>query len=79
MGSGSQCLACLSRGKSAYIESFTDELVELKMLEMGVVPGEVAVIERIAPSGDPIAIRVSDSLIGVRKDEASKIKVKKID
>ena len=77
MGAGNQCLACVSVGQSAYIESFTDEFVELKMLEMGVVPGELAVVERIAPSGDPIAIRVSDSLIGVLKEEASKIQVKK--
>ncbi|MFN9595995.1 MAG: ferrous iron transport protein A [Bacteroidota bacterium] len=77
MGADSQSLASVSVGQSAVIESFTDEFVELKMLEMGVVPGELAVVERIAPSGDPIAIRISDSLIGVRKEEASKIQVTK--
>lgn len=79
MGPDNQSLAAVSVGQSVYIESFTDEFVELKMLEMGVVPGELAVVERAAPSGDPIAIRVSDSLIGVRKEEASKIQVKSAD
>jgi Fe2+ transport system protein FeoA len=36
------------------------------------------VVERLAPSGDPIAIRISDSLIGIRKAEADHIIVKKI-
>lgn len=70
-------LSTLGIGHPARIESFTDELVELKMLEMGLVPGEVVMVERFAPSGDPIAIRISDSLIGIRKDEAKHIIVKK--
>ncbi|MFM7053416.1 MAG: ferrous iron transport protein A [Bacteroidota bacterium] len=76
MGVDNQSLATVLVGQAAYIESFTDEFVELKMLEMGVVPGELVVVERIAPAGDPIALRISDSLIGVRKEEASKIQVK---
>jgi len=72
-------LSSLSLGQAARIDSFTDELVELKMLEMGVVPGETAVLERFAPAGDPIAIRISDSLIGIRRTEADHIIVKKED
>ncbi|MEY3343367.1 MAG: hypothetical protein RL090_1051 [Bacteroidota bacterium] len=79
MVSGVGPLSSLVLGQVARIESFTDELVELKMLEMGVVPGETAVLERFAPAGDPIAIRISDSLIGIRRTEADHIIVKKID
>jgi ferrous iron transport protein A len=79
MVSGVGPLSSLSLGQAARIDSFTDELVELKMLEMGVVPGETAVLERFAPAGDPIAIRISDSLIGIRRTEADHIIVKKED
>lgn len=76
MSSDNQLLSNTPKGQSVSIESFSDEFVELKMLEMGVVPGEMAVVELEAPSGDPIAIRVADSVIGVRREEASKIHVK---
>jgi len=79
MVSGVGPLSSLSLGQAASIASFTAELVELKMLEMGVVPGETAVLERFAPAGDPIAIRISDSLIGIRRTEADHIIVKKED
>ncbi|MFM7078524.1 MAG: ferrous iron transport protein A [Bacteroidota bacterium] len=72
-------LSSLSLGQIVRIDSFTDELVELKMLEMGVVPGETAIVERFAPAGDPMAIRISDALIGIRKTEADHIIVQKID
>jgi ferrous iron transport protein A len=76
MSSDYQLLSVTSKGQMVTIESFSDEFVELKMLEMGVVPGESVMVEFVAPSGDPIAIRVTDSIIGVRKEEASKIHVK---
>ncbi|MFZ9943013.1 MAG: FeoA family protein [Bacteroidia bacterium] len=76
MTSDNQPLSVTPKGQSVCIEAFSDEFVELKMLEMGVVPGEMAVVEFLAPSGDPMAIRVADSVIGVRKEEASKILVK---
>jgi ferrous iron transport protein A len=57
-------------GQSAVIVSFTDELMSLKLLEMGCVPGELVTLERKAPLGDPIAISVSGYLLSLRMDEA---------
>ncbi len=57
-------------GQSATIISFTDEVMSLKLLEMGCVPGEVVTLERKAPLGDPIAISVAGYLLSLRIDEA---------
>ncbi len=57
-------------GQSALIVSFTDELMSLKLLEMGCVPGELVILECKAPLGDPISISVSGYLLSLRIDEA---------
>lgn len=66
----------LNRGQRAVVESIADDAVAVYLLERGVVPGEWLEVERVAPSGDPIAIRVSDHLLCLRKQEASSIRVK---
>lgn len=69
-------LSQLKIGQSAIIDSFTDQQMALKLLEMGCTPGETVKLDRIAPMGDPIAISVSGYLLSLRKDEASTIIVK---
>lgn len=68
-----QNLSQLKVGQSAVIDSFTDKIMALKLLEMGCTPGEVVKLDRVAPMGDPIAISVSGYLLSLRKDEASTI------
>lgn len=66
-------LSQLKVGESAIIDSFTDKIMALKLLEMGCTPGEVIKLDRIAPLGDPIAISVSGYLLSLRKEEAATI------
>ena len=61
--------------QEAVIESFTDEEISLKLLEMGCIPGEKISIERVAPFGDPIAVSVSGYLLAMRKSEAATVVV----
>ena len=68
-------LAELKIGQSAIIDSFTDKVMALKLLEMGCTPGEIVKLDRIAPLGDPIAISVAGYLLSLRKAEASTILV----
>jgi ferrous iron transport protein A len=68
-------LAQLNIGDTAIIDSFTDEEMSLKLLEMGCTPGEKVVIDNIAPLGDPIAISVSGYMLSLRKAEASTVLV----
>ncbi|MES2591543.1 MAG: FeoA family protein [Bacteroidota bacterium] len=71
----SKNLSELKIGESAVIDSFTDQHMALKLLEMGCTPGEVVKLDRIAPMGDPIAITVSGYLLSLRKSEASTVLV----
>jgi ferrous iron transport protein A len=69
-------LNTLKIGQSATIQSFTDEFLSLKLIEMGCLPGETVKLTNIAPFGDPIAIEVSGYLLSLRKQEASTVVVK---
>lgn len=44
---------------------------------MGCIPGEIVVVEKIAPLGDPISIRVSGYSLSLRMDEANQILLEK--
>jgi ferrous iron transport protein A len=68
-------LSQLKLGQKAVIDSFTDNQMSLKLLEMGCTPGEIISLDRIAPMGDPIAITVSGYLLSLRKAEASTVLV----
>jgi ferrous iron transport protein A len=63
-------------GQSCIIESFTDEFLKLKLMEMGCIPGEIVHVVRLAPMGDPIAISVSNYTLSMRKEEAETVIVK---
>jgi len=68
-------LSQLKIGESGVIDSFTDKEMSLKLLEMGCTPGEMVTLDKIAPMGDPIAIKVSGYLLSLRKEEASTVMV----
>ena len=46
-----------------------------RILEMGVTPGSVVELERVAPLGDPIDVKVKGYHLSLRKDEAEGIDV----
>jgi ferrous iron transport protein A len=75
MVEGSCLLSDLKPGQKGVIDSFTDYVLSLKLLEMGCIPGEEIEIIRIAPFGDPIAIAVSGYVLSLRKDEAETVKI----
>ncbi len=68
-------LSTLKKGESCIIQSFTNEELQLKLMEMGCLPGELVVVSRLAPLGDPMAISVSGYLLSIRLDEAASIMV----
>ena len=69
-------LSDLRKGDSCVIESFTDEQMKQKLLEMGCLPGEVITVYRFAPLGCPMAISVSGSVLSIRTDEADTVIVR---
>ena len=52
--------------------------VNRRLVEMGVTTGTVVEIERIAPLGDPIEIKLRGYHLSLRKEEAGNISVEKI-
>jgi DtxR family Mn-dependent transcriptional regulator len=46
-----------------------------RIVEMGVTPGAVVEVERVAPLGDPIDIKVKGYHLSLRKDEADGIEI----
>ena len=66
-------LSQIEAGKKVKIVSFENDEIILKLMEMGCLPGEAVVVEKIAPLGGPISIVVSGYHLRLRKDEADKI------
>jgi ferrous iron transport protein A len=69
-------LSNLRIGEKGVIESFTDELMKLKLLEMGCLPGDTFTVDRFAPLGCPMAIHLENSTLSIRVDEAESVIVK---
>lgn len=53
-----------------------DSALRKRLVEMGVTPGVLIAVERIAPLGDPIAVEVRGYRLSMRKAEAARIRVK---
>jgi len=65
-------------GKSVIIKSFEKDDIFLKLMEMGCVPGELIIVEQVAPLGDPISIFVSGYHLSLRLNEAENIWVEEV-
>jgi ferrous iron transport protein A len=61
-------VAGYTKGVSAYRE---------KLLAMGLTRGTEILVERIAPMGDPVEIRMRGFSLSLRKDEASALLVER--
>ena len=66
-------LSQLKAGQQGLIKGFKSPELQLKLMEMGCIPGEIVIVEQIAPLGDPISIRISGYSLSLRKNEASQI------
>ena len=53
-----------------------DDGTSRRMLTLGLTPGTLIRVERVAPMGDPIVIRVRGYSLLVRKSEANQIVVR---
>ena len=64
-------LSQLGIGETGIVKEFTDLEMSVKLMEMGCLPGEEVEVERFAPMGCPIAIRVAGYQLCLRKSEAA--------
>ena len=70
-------LASLPLGQHAVVAELTcpDVALAQKLMAMGVLPGATVCVERKAPLGDPLAVRVRGTLLSLRASDAGYIKV----
>ncbi|MCA1053758.1 ferrous iron transport protein A [Rossellomorea aquimaris] len=67
-------LSDLTEGTSAKITSIEiDGVMRRRLLDLGFVPGNVVTVIKKSPLGDPVAFRVSGTVIALRKEESSNI------
>jgi ferrous iron transport protein A len=65
----------LKKGESAIIKDFDIDLVPLKLLEMGCLPGNRVELLQIAPFGDPLYLDINGSHLAIRVETAREIEV----
>ncbi len=72
-------LADLDDKQKAIIKEMGD-LGDLKrrLMELGVLCGEPVQLVRRSPFGDPLEIKVADTYLAIRKEDAEKIEVEPI-
>ncbi len=66
-------------GEKAEIQKIRrNPLLARRFCEMGGISGTIVRVEKVAPLGDPISIKIKGSEISIRKEEAQNIIVKKV-
>jgi DtxR family Mn-dependent transcriptional regulator len=50
-----------------------------RLLDLGILPGTMIRSEFVSPSGDPVAYRIRDALIALRKQQAKNIRIRKLE
>lgn len=69
-------LSDLKAGEQGTIRGFEASDLELKLMEMGCIPGEKVIVEKVAPLGDPISIRIAGYSLSLRKMRRTKFFLK---
>lgn len=52
--------------------------LRLRFLDMGLIPGTKVCLQKIAPMGDPIQIRLRGYELTIRREDAGKITLKEV-
>ena len=72
-------LDMLKNGETAVIKTVGGEgALRLRFLDMGLIPNTAVTLQKTAPMGDPIEIRVRGYELTLRKADARLIEVEKI-
>ena len=70
-------IASLKIGQKAIIKDFSVDVIPLKLLEMGCLPGNQITLLQVAPFGDPLYFNVNDSHVAIRLETAQEISIQK--
>ncbi|AVR44927.1 ferrous iron transport protein A [Christiangramia fulva] len=71
-------VANLKRGQRGIIKDFSADMLPLKLLEMGCLPGNVVELVQTAPFKDPMYLNINGSHLAIRKETALLIEIELI-
>ncbi len=71
-------VASLKRGQRGIIKEFSADMVPLKLLEMGCLPGNEVELVQTAPFHDPMYLNINGSHLAIRKETALLIEIELI-
>ena len=63
----------LKKGEKAIITDIDVDVLPLKLLEMGCLPGNTVELIQIAPLGDPLYLDINGSRLAIRRETAQYI------
>ena len=68
-------VAQLKRGQKGLIREFTSDILPIKLLELGCLPGNEIELVQYAPLKDPLYINVNGTHIAIRRSVAMQIEL----
>jgi ferrous iron transport protein A len=68
-------VADMKPGEVGVIAGFTDQVLSVKLLEMGFLPGSSVRFNFTAPLGDPVCVTIAGFDLSLRVDEATTISI----
>lgn len=71
----SYTVAHLKRGEKGIIKEFAEDILPIKLLELGCLPGNEVELIQEAPLRDPLYINVNGSHIAIRRTVAMQIEI----
>ena len=71
-------VAHLRRGQRGIIKNISAEVIPLKLLEMGCLPGNEVTLVQTAPFKDPMYLNINGSHLAIRKETAQNIEIELI-
>jgi ferrous iron transport protein A len=66
-------IAQLRIGQKAVITDFDSNVIPLKLIEMGCLPGNEVILLQKAPLGDPLFLNINESHLAIRLEMAKDI------
>ncbi len=68
----------MRKGQRAIIKEFSVDIVPLKLLEMGCLPGNSVELVQVAPFADPMYLNINGSHLAIRKETAIHILIETV-
>lgn len=72
-------IADLRRGQRAIIKDVDTDVLPIKLLEMGCLPGNEVELIQFAPFKDPMYLNINGSYLAIRRDTALQIEIQPLE